>query len=142
MRAGLAFALLPVLLTGCLYHMEHRVPMDATFGRVRDEASTRRFFRVSGTKGYLLGGTIPWSASYDADGHLIAPAEGRRIERLRIETRFSWLDGLLRLVPYLSYVWVSRTVEVSGVYVDPHTDPVAPGADAGLPDVASPISTP
>lgn len=114
--AGLACLL---VLPGCLYHVDHRFPVDATFGGIRTTPAERTPFRNVRVKRYILGGTLPWSFSYHGSRKLVADAPGRRIEELQIRTRFSPLDALLRFVPYLSYVLNQRTVEVRGVYVDP-----------------------
>lgn len=114
--AGLACLL---VLPGCLYHVDHRFPVDATFGGIRTNPAQRTPFRSVRVKRYILGGTLPWSFSYNGSRKLVASAPGRRIEELQIRTRFSLFDSLLRLVPYLSYVLNQRTVEVRGIYVDP-----------------------
>ncbi len=108
-----------LLLPGCMYHVEHSLPVDATFGDVRATPALRTPFRNVRVKRYLLGGTLPWSFSYNGSRKLTEHAPGRRIEDLEIRTRFSPFDALMRFVPYLSYVLNQRTVEVSGVYVDP-----------------------
>jgi hypothetical protein len=102
-----------------MYHVEHRFPIDATFGRVAEDPAQRTEFRNVRVKRYLLAGTLPWSFSYNGSRKLAEQAPGRRIEELEIRTRFSPIDALMRFVPYLSYVLNQRTVEVSGVYVDP-----------------------
>ncbi len=107
------------LAGGCMYRMEHRLPVDATFGTVRADGAARVPFARSGTKRYLLGGLLPWSTSFDSAGGLVQPRPGRRVERLEIRTRFGLLDALLKYVPYASYLLAQRQVEVRGVYVDP-----------------------
>lgn len=121
MKRLTACAALALLLAapGCMYHVQHELPVDATFGDVREEPAQRTPFRSVRIKRYLLGGTLPWSFSYNGSRKLAEGAPGRRIEDLEIRTRFSPFDALLRFVPYLSYVLNQRTVEVSGVYVDP-----------------------
>ena len=109
---------LAAALSGCMYRVEHRLPVDATFGRARAEEVVRTPFESTRVKRYLLGGTIPWTLDFAASRKLVEAAPGRRIEGLEIRTRFSPLDALLRLVPYLSYLLAQRTVEVRGVYVD------------------------
>jgi hypothetical protein len=119
--AALALVLL-LALPGCMYHVRHELPVDATFGDVQEGPAERTAFRSVRVKRYLLAGTLPWSFSYNGSRKLTEGAPGRRIEDLEIRTRFSPIDALLRFVPYLSYVLNQRTVEVSGVYVDPSGD--------------------
>ncbi len=109
---------LAVSTTGCMFHIEHRMPVEATFGRDTDATAERTEFSNTRVKRYLLGGVIPWSFSYGSSSKLVDEAPGRRIENLEILTRFSFFDMALRVVPYLSYVLAQRTVEVRGVYVD------------------------
>lgn len=116
--ASASLALL-LVLPGCMYHVRHELPVDATFGGVRATPSKRTPFRNVRIKRYLLGGTLPWSLSYNGSRKLTEHAPGRRIEDLEIRTRFSPFDALMRFVPYLSYVLNQRTVDVRGVYVDP-----------------------
>lgn len=106
-------------LPGCMYHVKHDLPVDATFGGVRAAPSVRTPFRNVRVKRYLLGGTLPWSFSYNGSRKLTEHAPGRRIADLEIRTRFSPFDALMRFVPYLSYVLNQRTVEIRGTYVDP-----------------------
>lgn len=115
----LAAGLLLPLAGGCMYRMEHRLPVDATFGTVRSEGAVRIPFARSGTKRYLLGGLLPWSTSFGSAGGLVEARPGRRVERLEIRTRFGLFDALLKYVPYASYLLAQRQVEVRGVYVDP-----------------------
>jgi hypothetical protein len=117
--SAVASLALLLVLPGCLYHVEHELPVDATFGDVRTLSAQRTPFRNVRVKRYLLAGTLPWSFSYHGSRKLTEHAPGRRIEDLEIRTRFSPIDALMRFVPYLSYVLNQRTVEVSGVYVDP-----------------------
>ena len=112
-------ALLALLvLPGCMFRVQHELPMDATFGQATGD-SVRTPFENTRVKRYLLGGTIPWSLSYSGSSKLVDDAPGRRVEALEIETRFSPFDALLRFVPYMGYLLSQRTVEVRGVYVDP-----------------------
>ncbi len=113
---------------GCMYRMEHRLPLDATFGTVRAEDATRIPFARSGTKRYLLGGLLPWSTSFDSAGGLVEGRPGRRVERLEIRTRFGLFDALLKYVPYAGYLLAQRQVEVRGVYVDPVDVAASPAA--------------
>ncbi len=120
-RGGLVLLLTVLVLPlgGCMYHVEHRIPMDATFGEIREPDADRTPFRNKRVKRYILGGVFPWALTYNSSRHLVDPEPGRRIEALEIHTRFSWFDALIRFVPYLPYVLAQRTVEVRGVYVDP-----------------------
>ncbi len=119
-RFGIALLLgLLMPLSGCLYHVQHRLPVDATFGSVRSAPVLRTPFEVTDTKRYLLKGLVPWSFSSDTPQNTLEAAPGRRIERLEIRTEFKPLDWLLSALPYASYLLSQRTIEVRGVYVDP-----------------------
>lgn len=115
--AFLAGLLLP--LSGCFYHVQHQLPVDATFGSVRSAPVLRTPFEVSDTKRYLLKGLVPWSFSSASPKNTLETAPGRRIERLEIRTEFQPLDWVLAALPYASYLLSQRTIEVRGVYVDP-----------------------
>jgi hypothetical protein len=129
----LAVVCASALAPGCMFHIEHKLPVDATFGQVRADDALRTPFENTRTKRYLLGGTLPWSLSYRGSRKLVDAAPGRRVEALEIRTRFRPLDALLRFVPYLSYVLAQRTVEIRGTYVDPVATETA-----GEPHAASP----
>jgi hypothetical protein len=118
-RHVLALLAAAALAPGCMFHIEHKLPVDATFGQARSQDAVRTPFESTRTKRYLLGGTLPWSLSYRGSRKLVDWAPGRRVEALEISTRFRPLDALLRFVPYLSYVLAQRTVEIRGTYVDP-----------------------
>jgi hypothetical protein len=122
-------ALAALWLSGCLYRVDHRLPLEASFGAPELASGLRTPFHVQRTKSYLLGGTIPWSLSYGGSKSLVDAMPGRRVECLRISTRFTPLDALLRFVPYVSYLLARRTVVVDGVYVDTTLDPVPPPED-------------
>lgn len=116
---AIAFLVLPLVCGGCMFHVEHRLPVEATFGSVRGEPAVRTPFDTTKVKRYILGGTIPWTLTYGHRDKHVKDNPGRRIEALEITTRFSLLDALLRFVPYVGYVLAQRTVETRGVYVDP-----------------------
>jgi hypothetical protein len=141
-RASLLVVLAAAALApGCMFHVEHRIPVDATFGQARAAGAVRTPFESQRVKRYLLGGTLPWSLSYRGSQKLVEWAPGRRVEGLEIRTRFSPFDALLRFVPYLTYVLAQRTVEIRGVYVDsPEGAATADAADAAvdLPPVSEP----
>jgi hypothetical protein len=139
-RHRLFAVVLPALLApGCMFHIEHRLPVDATFGQARTAEAVRTPFESTRTKRYLLGGTLPWSLSYRGSRKLVDWAPGRRVEGLEIRTRFTPIDALLRFVPYLSYVLAQRTVEMRGVYVDaPSAEGVETTQDSATGDGAAP----
>jgi hypothetical protein len=138
-RAALLAALFAAALApGCMFHVEHQLPVDATFGQARAADAVRTPFESQRVKRYLLGGTLPWSLSYHGSRKLVEWAPGRRVEGLEIRTRFSPFDALLRFVPYLTYVLAQRTVEMRGVYVDPPESATeAAGAEVDLPPVSA-----
>jgi len=132
-RHLLALLAAAALAPGCMFHIEHKLPVDATFGQARTQDAVRTPFESTRTKRYLLGGTLPWSLSYRGSRKLVDWAPGRRVEALEIRTRFRPLDALLRFVPYLSYVLAQRTVEVRGTYVDPLVSGAAEAEETGAP---------
>ena len=104
--------------SGCMYHIEHRIPMHASFGSSNLQEAQRTPFEFKKTKRYLLGGVIPWSSLPFVGEKKLDTRPGRKIEKLQISTKFGPVDLLLKLVPYASYLLAQRSVEIRGVYVD------------------------
>ena len=121
-------ALLTLCATAC-FSMEHRLPAGSYFGTLprqpgqaaqpAAQGGTQNAFTISGHKAYFLAGLFPYTTWGAAD--LVKWKQPQvRIEQLRIESEFDWLDNLLWLVPgqfYGYYFFAPRTIRVSGTQV-------------------------
>ncbi len=134
----LLVVLLPLFQSGCMYHIEHRLPVDATFGPVSEEFASRTRFERSETRRYLLGGLVPWPSLPLFDNDEADAKPGREIERLEIATQFGPIDMLLKLVPYASYVLAQRSVQMKGIFVDPLLEESIAQLEDDPEDAASP----
>lgn len=112
--------------TGCMFRMQHELPLNAYLNH-EPGGARRRAFDDEGMKNWALAGLVPYSDFGAKD--LVESTTGREVSDLSVKTEFTGLDTLIWVIPgfaYGYYLWAPRHVKVSGEYVDGAAPPALP----------------
>ncbi len=127
--AGTLAAVMLVALPGCMFKMQHDLPL-RTYFNPETGLGRRTHFEKAAMKNWALAGLVPYSDFGAKD--LVDPLAGAELSGVRIETVFTGLDTLVWVIPgfaYGYYLWAPRHVELEGDYVQ--------GAKPAIPSVRS-----